>query len=283
MKKIVTALFVSGLICMTDAQVKTPQASLSTEIEQTVGLTKIEIEYSRPNKNKREIFGNLVPYGKVWRTGANKNTTIEFSDDVVVGGQKLAKGKYAIYTEPQADSWAIYFYTDNENWGNPQKWDTSKIAAKSVVKTQTLSQPVETFTISLDDLSSNSAMLNFSWDKTRAGVKIEVPTRDKVMATIKSTMKGEPTAQDYIAAANYYFTSGEDIQQAKKWIDKGIGMNPNPAYYQLYAQAQIHMEAGEYKSAKKIGENALAAAQAAGDDHYVKLISDLNEKLSKTK
>ncbi len=121
MKKIVTALFVSGLICMTDAQVKTPQSSLFGEIEQTVGLTKIEIEYSRPNKNNREIFGKLVPYGKVWRTGANKNTTIEFSDDVVVGGQKLAKGKYAIYTEPQADSWTIYFYTDNENWGNPQK------------------------------------------------------------------------------------------------------------------------------------------------------------------
>lgn len=283
MKKIVTALFVSGLICMTDAQVKTPQASLSTEIEQTVGLTKIEIEYSRPNKNNREIFGKLVPYGKVWRTGANKNTTIEFSDDVVVGGQKLAKGKYAVYTEPQSESWAIYFYTDNENWGNPQKWDISKIAAKSIVKTQTLSQSVETFTISLDDLTYNSAMLNFSWDKTKAGIKIEVPTNDKVMATIKTTMKGEPTAQDYIAAANYYFSVGEDIQQAKKWIDKGIGMNPNPAYYQLYSQAQIHMEAGDFKSAKKIGENALAAAQAAGDDHYVKLISDLNEKLSKAK
>jgi len=283
MKKIVTALFVSGLICMTEAQVKTPQASLSAEIEQTVGLTKIEIEYSRPNKNNREIFGDLVPYGKIWRTGANKNTTIEFSDDVIVGGQKLAKGKYAIYTEPQAENWTIYFYTDNENWGNPQKWDASKIAAKSVVKTQKLDQPVETFTISFDELSSTSAMLNFSWDKTKAGVKIEVPTNDKVMATIKNTMKGEPTAQDYIAAANYYYSTGEDIKQAKEWIDKGIGMNPDPAYYQLYAQAQIHLAAGEFKSAKQIGENALAAARAAGDDHYVRLISDLNEKLSKVK
>lgn len=283
MRKLITALFVFGLIGMTDAQVKTPQASLSAEVEQMVGLTKMEVNYSRPNKNNREIFGGLVPFGEIWRTGANKNTTIEFNDDVTIGGQRLNKGTYAIYTIPEQDNWTILFYKDSDNWGNPQKWDDSKVALKTSAKTSKLEYLVESFTISFDDVSANSVMLNFSWDRTKAGVKIEVPTKEKVMASIKTTMNGKPTYQDYIAAATYYYNTREDFKQAKEWMDRGMKENPNPAYYQIYQQAMIYMESGDIKGATKLANDALQGAQKANDKNYIKMASELYEKLSKTK
>lgn len=281
MKKLVTVLMTTALFCMTDAQVVTPQSSAFSEVEVTVGLTKVEVEYSRPNKNGRAIFGNLVPYDKVWRTGANKNTTIEFKDDVVIAGQKVKAGEYALFTKPGKDNWEIYFYTDTKNWGNPEKWDDSKVAAKATAKVQKLPNTVETFTISLDDLSLNSAMLTIAWDNVKVGTKIEVPTDEKVMASINATMSGKPTAQDYMSAASYYSAADKDIEQAKRWMDEGMKMNPKPAFYQIYQQALIHLKAGDTKSALVLAKQSMAASKEAGSDDYVKLNEELIRKLSK--
>ena len=281
MKKVLTILSLAGLMAFSQAQVTTPAASAPTEMEITVGLTKIELEYSRPNKNDREIFGNLVPYGKIWRTGANKNTTISFSDDVIIDGQTLKAGKYAIYTKPEKESWEIYFYTDTENWGNPEKWEESKIAAKTTAKANKIPLDVETFSISIDELTHDSAKLNFLWDNIYVETKIEVPTDKKVMASIAETMKGNPTPQDYLAAANYYYTTGKDIQQAKKWIDEGMKDNKEPRFWQLRQQSLIYAKAGDIKGAISLAQKSLDAAKQAGNEDYIKMSQDSIKEWSK--
>ncbi len=279
MKKLFICVLAVSFFGMAEAQVKTPQPSLFTEVEQMVGLTEIEIEYSRPNKNGREIFGNLVPFDKIWRTGANKNSTIEFKDDVTIEGQNVKKGKYAIFTKPGADSWEIYFYSDNENWGNPAKWEESKIVAKVNSKVNILPFTVESFTISLDDLTYNSAQLRISWDNVMVETKIITPTDAKVQKSIDETLGGTPKSGDYIAAANFYFSSGKDIQKAKEWMDQGMKMNEKPAFYQIYQQALIHQKAGDKKSALNLANQALESSKAAGSDDYVKLCTDLIQLL----
>ena len=270
MNKLLTTILAASVVSLASAQVKTPKASAHAELDATVGLTEIEVEYSRPNKNNRVVFGDVVPFDKIWRTGANKNTTIEFSDDVTVGGAPLKAGKYAIYTKPGKSAWEVYFYTDTENWGNPQTWDDAKVAAKAVAKVEQLSQPVETFTISVDDLKMDKANLTFSWDKTRAVLPIVVPTDAKVMATIENTMNAEPKAGDFIAAANYYASTGKDAQLAKDWMDKGMSLMKEPQYYHYHQQAVVYANAGDFKGAVEIAKKSLEGAKAAGDDAYVK-------------
>lgn len=274
MKKILTLACALSISALSYAQVKTPAASVAAEYEVTVGLTDIELEYSRPNKNGREIFGNLVPYGKIWRTGANKNSTISFSDDVVIGGQTVKAGKYAIFTKPGKDSWEVYFYTDNENWGAPEKWDDKKVAAKATAKVENMPFSFETFAISVDNLTMNSAMLNFLWDTVYVEVPITVPTDQKVMASIDSAMKGSPTAQDYMSAANYYSNSGKDIKQAKKWFDEGMKINKDPKFYQYRQQALIYAKAGDKKGAIELAKKSLKGAEEAKNADYIKMNQD---------
>src|SRR5690606_18863074 len=181
MKQLLILSIFSLFTLGTQAQIVTPQASPSADLEFKVGLTDIEIEYSRPGKRDRVIFGDLVPYGKIWRTGANKNTTISFSDDVIVDGQSIKAGKYAIFTKPEKESWEIYIYSDNENWGVPEKWDDKKVVAKTTAKVFTLPFEIETFEISLGDIQNDNAKLGFLWSNVYVEFKIEDPTDKKVM------------------------------------------------------------------------------------------------------
>ena len=136
MKKIIALAFTLALFTSVNAQIQTPAPSPFTKIEQKVGLTDVTLEYSRPSAKGRKIFGDLVPFGKMWRTGANKNTIITFSDDVTVDRQTLKAGSYAIFVTPKQSSWDVIFYTDTENWGTPSEWDESKVAVKTTVKAQ---------------------------------------------------------------------------------------------------------------------------------------------------
>lgn len=271
MKKLFTSFAICALMITASAQVQTPQASPASEFEQQVGLTKIEVEYARPNVNGRKIFGDLVPYDKMWRTGANMNSTISFSDDVVISGQKVKAGKYAIFTKPGQKSWEFYFYSDTENWGLPEKWDDSKVVAKTTAEVYPMPMNMETFTLMIDEVHADYAMLGLLWEKVYVGVKIEVPTDQKTMASIDAAMKGKPTAQDYMSAANYYFTSGKDIQQAKKWFDEGMKLNEKPMFYQLRQQSLIYAKAGDKKGAIELAKKSLDAAQKAGNADYVKM------------
>ena len=270
MKKLVLFVFAVTLLFSVDAQIETPQPSPFTKIEQKVGLTDVTLEYSRPSMKGRKIFGDLVPYGKMWRTGANKNTMVTFSDDVVIDGTTLKAGSYAIFVTPGESSWDVIFYSDIENWGTPREWDDSKVAAKTTVNTYEMPMAVETWTISIDDLKSNSAQIGFIWENTYVGVKVKVPTDAKVSASIEKTMAG-PGAGDYYSAAVYNLTEGKDLDKAQIWMDKAMSMIENPGFWQLRQQSLLYAKLGDKKKAIETAKKSLAGAEAAGNADYVKM------------
>lgn len=270
MKKIFVSICVLLITYTANAQVIAPPASVPSKSETTVGLTKIGIEYSRPSMNGREIFGALVPYGQIWRTGANMNTIVTFSEDVKIGGRLLKAGKYGLFTKPGKDAWTIYFYDQSTNWGNQVKWNESDVAAQVTSKVEHLAQPVQTFLITLGDVKNDSANLDIWWDKVKVSAKIEVPTDQAVMASIEKTMKANPTARDYMTAATYYYNTNRNIQQAKTWMDKGMALNQKPAYYNYYQQALIYRKAGDISGALKLAKKSLESAKEAGDTTYIR-------------
>ena len=173
MKKLLLSLFVVAISFSTTAQ-KKAKASPSSKIVQTVGLTDITAEFSRPGVKGRTIFGDLVPFGKVWRTGANENTKITFSKDVTFSDKTLKAGTYALFTTPNKESWDIIFYSDATNWGTPKEWDEAKVALKISAKVDAVPMKIETFTISFDDLTMTSGVLGILWENTYVGAKFEV-------------------------------------------------------------------------------------------------------------
>lgn len=220
----------------------------------------------------RTVFGNLVPFGKIWRTGANANTTISFSDDVVVAGQTLKAGTYAIFTKPEADFWEVYFYRDTDNWGAPQPWDETRVAASARVPVKKSPWPVETFSITIDNINNNGATLGMHWENTSIEVPFEVPTKSEAMESIQRVMAG-PSANDYFAAASYYYQEGLDLNTAKVWVDKAVSMNPD-AYWMSRQQSLIYAKLGDTKGAIEAAKKSLAAAQKAGNADYVKMNED---------
>lgn len=262
------------------AQIQTPQPSPSTTLEQVVGLTEVKIEYSRPAMRGRTIMGDLVPYGSLWRTGANKNTTLSFSDPVTVGGQALAAGTYALFTRPGKSLWEVFFYNETENSGLPKEWKPESIVAVIEVPTQSLVEPVESFTISINELTNTGANIHLSWENTRVTLPLEVPTDEKTMASIKETMKGTPKARDLYQAAVYYRESGRDLQAAKEWIGKAIEMDPGK-YWMFRQQALILADLNEKEAAIKAAQSSLELAEKAGNQDYVRLNTKAIEEWSK--
>jgi hypothetical protein len=262
------------------AQIQTPQPSPSNTMEQVVGLTEVKIEYSRPTMRGRTIMGDLVPYGSLWRTGANKNTTLSFSDPVMVGGQALASGTYALFTRPGKSLWEVFFYNETENSGLPKEWKPESIVAVIEVPTQSLVEPVESFTISINELTNTGANIHLSWENTRVTLPLEVPTDEKTMASIKETMKGTPKARDLYQAAVYYRESGRDLQAAKEWIGKAIEMDPGK-YWMFRQQALILADLNEKEAAIKAAQSSLELAEKAGNQDYVRLNTKAIEEWSK--
>jgi len=270
MKKLLLLTLVFTMSYTVNAQIQAPAPSPSAKLEQVVGLTNVTVDYSRPAMRGRTIFGNLVPFGKVWRTGANLRTKISFSDAVVVGGKTLKAGTYAIFTIPQANSWEVIFYSEHAGGGAPQELDESLVAARVMADVMPLGMDIQSFTISIDDVTNDSAVLGILWEKSYVGVKFSVPTDKTVMSSIKRTMSG-PGANDYFASAVYFLNAGKDIQKAKTWIDKAISMREEPAFWQLRQQSLIYAAAGDKKGAIKIAEKSLALSKEAGNADYVKM------------
>ena len=274
MKKLFTLLLVLTVSFTVNAQIEIPQPSPLQKIEQKVGLTDVTLEYSRPSMKGRTIFGDLVPHGKLWRTGANKNTTVTFSTDVTIGGKAVKAGTYAIFTKPNANNWEVLFYSDANNWGTPQNWDESKVAASVTAEVYELPMDIETFTISFDDLTNDSAVIGIMWEKTYVGVKFEVPTDKAVTAAITKVMNG-PSADDYYASARYFLESGKDINQAVVWMDKAVEMTKdNPRFWWLRQQSLIKAKAGDKKGAIKAAKASLEGAEKAGNADYIKMNKD---------
>lgn len=269
LKKISLLFVLIGFMSTTNAQIKTPQPSPSSKIEQTVGLTNVTLEYSRPSMRGRVVFGDLVPYGQLWRTGANANSKITFSDNVIIDGQELKKGTYAIYTIPYEKTWNVLFYNDATNWGNPQKWDDSKVAAKTTVAIQPMDMKVETFTLSIDDIENGSAVLGILWENVYVGVKFEVPTDKTALKSIETVMAG-PTKNDYFQAATYFHTEGKDLKQALVWIKKATE-GSDPAFWYLRRMSLIQADLGDKTGAIATAKLSLAGAEKANNADYVKM------------
>ena len=279
MRKILLSLFVVALSANINAQVKTPAPSPSSKLEQQVGLSDVTVEYSRPSVKGRTIFGNLVPFGKVWRTGANQNTKVTFSDDVTIDGKELKKGTYALYTKPGKSSWEVIFYSDANNWGTPREWDDSKVALSTTAKVEAMPMKIETFTITIDNLTNNSGVLGILWENAYVGVKFNTPTDKGVEASIAKVMAG-PGAGDYYSAAVYYLQEGKDISKAKEWINKAVDMTKErPRFWYLRQQSLILKKAGDKKGAIAAAKASLAGAEKAGNADYVKMNKDFLSKM----
>lgn len=274
MLKSITTTFVLLLAALSIAtgQIRTPAASPSAKVSQTVGLTDIDIEYSRPSAKGRTIFGanGIVPFDKIWRTGANQVTKITFSDAVTVEGKELAKGSYAILTKPGAATWDVHFYAfETGNWGS---YVDKEPAAAVTVSPQSLPFNVETFGISVEDISSEGAVLSFIWENVYVGVNVGVEVDSRVMADIDRVMAG-PSTNDYFNAGTYMHESGKDLNKALMYVQKATS-GDNPRFWQVRREALILADLGKTKEALATAKKSMMLAKEAGNEDYVRM----NEK-----
>ena len=273
MKKTILALAVILSSFGSQAQVLTPQPSPKCTLNQMVGLTDVEIEYSRPATKGRNIFGDLVPFGKVWRTGANSNTTISFSEDVVIDGKPLKKGKYALFTLPKVESWEVIFYSKTDNWGNPEVWNEADVALRASVVPEMLNRNIESLTIDISNLDNNFAYLNIAWEKTLVSLKFEVPTQKMAMASIDKVLAG-PSAGDYFSAAQFYLQSNGDLTKALTYVNKALELNKQNPFWYTKLKSLIQAKLGDKKGAIETAKISLAAAKIANNNDYIKMNED---------
>lgn len=280
MKKIIYLLAMVIANYAIEAQVKTPQPSPKSTLNQVVGLTDVTVEYSRPSAKGRIIFGDLVPFGQLWRTGANANTTVSFSEDVVINGTTLKKGKYAIFTIPKADMWEVDFYATNDNWGLPENWDENDVVARTNVNPISLGNYVETFTIAVNNITNDNATLDISWEKTMVSIKFEVPTQKAAMASIEKTLAG-PTSSDYFSSAQYFYQSNGDLNKALTYVNKALELNKDKPFWYNRLKSLIQAKLGDKKGAIETAKISLAAATEAKNNDYIKMNNDSIAEWSK--
>jgi len=265
-----------------NAQLNAPQPSPEASIEQIVGLTKVEIEYSRPGMKGRKVFGELVPFGEIWRTGANSSTKITVEHDVKIGGQAVPKGTYALYTIPGKDEWTVIIYKSLENWG-AGGYDQTQDLCRFTVKPTATADKYETFTIDFSNLTNNSGNIDLKWENTKVSLLIETPTDAIMEKQIKKELIDGPSAGTYFSAGRYYFEKGENLDQALTWVNKAIEMRPD-AFWYVHVQAKILFAKGMKKEAIAAAEKSMTMAKANkdGDFGYVlnneKLIAEIKAK-----
>lgn len=257
---------------VSDAQtLKTPAPSPATTVKQDFALSSIELSYSRPGVKGRKIFGDLVPYGKVWRTGANNATTITFGEEVMIGGIKVAAGKYGLFTIPDSAEWTVII-SKQTDVTSPAAYKEDQDVVRVKVAPQTLPFSLETFTIGFGNLTANSCDLQILWDNVYVHVPITAEVDSKVMAQIKTIM--EKDNRPYYSAAMYYIDNGKDLNQALAWLNKAVEQNPT-AFWMQYNRAKTLAKLGKKEDAKAAANKSMELAKTAKNDAYVKL----NEKL----
>ena len=270
-------LFLSALLAVfatANAQIKTPAPSPTGKISQEVGLIKVDVDYSRPSAKGRKVFGDLVPFGQLWRTGANASTKITFSDDTKVGGMPLPKGTYALYTLPGEKEWQVIFYKNTSFWGTPEPKDFTEedVQARVTVPSIPVRDLVETFTLNITNLRNNGGDLEIVWEYTKVVVPFMLDTDGKVMKSIETTMAG-PAANDFNAAARYYYEEKKDMAQALVWVDKALEKG-GEKFWILRLKANILAEMGRYKDAIMVAEKSTELAKKEGNEDYPRM----NEK-----
>ena len=257
------------------AQLKTPAPSPTQTIKQDFALSSVEVSYSRPGVKGRTIFGDLVPYGKVWRTGANQATTITFGEEVSFGGKKVAAGKYGLLTIPGPNEWTVIL-SRQLNVTSPAAYKQDMDVVRVKAKAAKIPFGVENFLIGFDDIKPGSMSLHLIWDKTVVAVPITADVDEKIMAQIDEVMKDENN-KAYFPAALYYLDNDKDLNKAIKWFDKAIEQNPK-AFYIEYHRARCLAKLGRKQDAIAAAKNSIELAKAAKSDDYIAL----NKKLLAT-
>jgi hypothetical protein len=258
-------------------QINMPQPSPSATVMQKVGLTDVTISYSRPSMRGRKIFGELVPFGEMWRTGANTATTFTFSDEVTLEGKKIPGGTYSVFTIPGQNEWTVILNKNAKAGVNDYK--QAEDVARFTVQPKKTGSPYETFTIDISDLTMSGALLNIKWENTKAVLKMETEVDAKVMAQIKDRM--EPSNNVYFQAAVYYMESGKDLNQAMEWMNKATAKDPQ--FWQLHQKAKLQAKMKDNKGAIETAKKSIELAKVAKNNDYVRLNENLLAELQKAK
>jgi hypothetical protein len=258
-------------------QIQMPQASPSSKIIQKVGLTDVTVDYSRPSTKGRKIFGELVPYGEVWRTGANAATVFSFSTDVTIGGQLVPAGSYALYAIPGKNDWTMIFSKNTKLWG-AIGYNPAEDQVRFNVEPSKTSKKYETFEIAFNNFTDNSAVVSLKWEYARVDFKIQTDVDPIVMADIQKLVIDTKTTDPGLLfqAGSYYFNSAKDLNQAYAWVKTSTDMDPK--YWTLHLRAKIEASLGMKTEALQSATKSKAMAQKAKNPDYVAL----NERLIKS-
>ncbi len=288
-KSFLTILIISVLLGANDAwsQITLPAPSPAGKVYSKVGLTDVKITYSRPKMRDRKIFGEgddyLVPFGKMWRTGANAGTLITFSDDVIISGDTVPEGEYMILTIPGADEWTVIFYKDASIGGSMNSYKEEDAQLKVNETPGKLTETVQVLTFNIADIhpENTGAAIELAWENTSVKVPFEVDFDSKVMAAIEANTK--VNSRNYVTAANYYFDTGKDSKQALEWITMYFAADESyrSQFWNLHLMAQIQKAAGDIEGAKATAEESLEKAKKAegGDFGYIKRNEEFLESL----
>ncbi len=275
MKQIFLSFLFLGLVSAASAQVNMPQPSPKQKIVQDFGQGTIEIVYSRPAAKGRNIFGDLVPFGKLWRTGANAATRISFSEPVYIDGKKIDTGSYALYTIPGKDDWEIIL---NKGYNNPGAagYKESEDVLRIKSKVQKISPKVESFTIEINDVKPTTCSVSLMWDNTSVSFPVEARFNDKLRAEIEEAMKGDK--KPYWMAAQFYREYDSNNAKALESIKGALEQNPKAYWVWLY-QARIQKDMGDKKGAIESSKKSLELATADNNADYIKLNKDFLKTL----
>lgn len=271
MKKIIITAAAVFALLSADAQLRTPAPSPTQTIKQDFGLASVELSYSRPAMKGRKVFGDLVPFGKVWRTGANSATTINFGEEVTIGGKKIPAGKYGLLSIPDKNSWTLII-SKQLDVTSPAAYKQDMDVVRVDAKTMKMDDNMESFTMQFANVKPTSCELHIMWENTAVALPITVDVETKVMAQIDQLMNKDN--RPYFNAAMYYLDNGKDLNQALVWFDKAVEAQPT-AFWIHHQRANCLAKLGKKEDAKKAAEKSKELAAAAKNDDYVKL----NEKL----
>lgn len=270
---ITTALAVASFA--TVAQVRMPQPSPTQTIMQDFAMGNIEVKYSRPAARDRAVFGDLVPFGKIWRTGANGATVIKFNQPVEIMGKKIDTGSYALYTIPGVEKWEIILNKGTSNWGTNGYKESDDVVRFTATPTK-LKTEMENFTILFDNVLPESIDLWLAWDKTGVRVPIQTNIKDKLRTQVEAALMGEK--KPYWTAAQFYNEYDKNYAKALENINKGVEENPKAFYMFLY-KAKIQKQMGDIEGARATSKKSLEISRAEKNDDYVKLNEDFLKTL----
>ena len=268
MYKLIITTLLSACLTAGYAQITVPAASPAATISQQVGLGTVTVDYARPSLKGRTMFGDRVPYGKVWRTGANKITNIVLSEAMTLNGKALAAGTYGLYSIPTTDSFTFIINKDAKAWGAYDYKEVNDVM-RLVVRPERSAMKTETLTFEFVDITPTSATLQVRWDEMVARLPIANDADTRVMAEIKAKTASPTASTDtYFGAAQYYLDTNRDLNQALAWSNKVV--EKSTEYWTYHLRAKIEAKLGNCKSARADAQMSLDLAKKAGDDAYIK-------------